>query len=33
MIAATIDRLGLDPVELLGAIKASGESAKGRDND
>ena len=33
IIVATIDRLGLDPVELLGAIKASGESAKGRDND
>ena len=33
VIAATIDRLGLDPVELLGAIKAPGESAKGRDND
>ncbi|MED5461253.1 MAG: GntR family transcriptional regulator [Pseudomonadota bacterium] len=33
VIAATIDRLGLDPAELLGAIKASGESAKGRDND
>ena len=33
MIAATIDRLGLDPVELLGAIKAPRESAKGRDND
>ena len=33
VIAATIDRLGLDPVELLGTIKASGESAKGRDND
>ena len=33
IIAATIDRLGFDPVELLGAIKASGESVKGRDND
>ena len=33
VIAATIDRLGLDPAELLGAIKASGESAKGRDSD
>ena len=33
VIAATIDRLGLDPVELLGVIKAAGESAKGRDSD
>ena len=33
VIAATIDRLGLDPAKLLGAIKASGESAKGRAND
>jgi GntR family transcriptional regulator len=28
VIAATIDRLGLDPVELLGAMKASGERAR-----